>query len=128
MTYATLLFDRNAARDGVAANTFQNIGVMTGLYQAAQCVGAILIAPLIKRFPIRTVLSVAVLTFGVLAAILLIVDAATGGTFKPAGASGNSASYFGNPKVGGVIGVYAITGIAYVRDCLADRTHARRGW
>ena len=43
-----------------------------------QCVGAILIAPLVKQFPTRTVLSAAVFAFGLMTAILLIVDAATG--------------------------------------------------
>lgn len=45
--------------------------------QAAQCVGAILIAPLIKKFPTRTILSSAIL-FGLTSIILLIVDAAIG--------------------------------------------------
>ena len=76
---------------------------MTGLYQATQCVGAILIAPLAKAYPIRSVLSMAVLVFGVLSAVLLIVDASTGGRFKTASESGNSAAPYGNPNVGGVI-------------------------
>lgn len=45
-----------------------------------QCVGAILIAPLVKQFPTRTVLASAVFGFGLMTAILLIVDAATGGS------------------------------------------------
>jgi hypothetical protein len=47
-----------------------------------QCVGSIIVAPLIKKFPTRSVLSVAVLTFGLISAILLIVDAGTGGVMK----------------------------------------------
>lgn len=43
-----------------------------------QCVGAILIAPLIKQFPTRPVLGSAVFGFGLMTAVLLIVDAATG--------------------------------------------------
>ncbi|KAJ3548438.1 hypothetical protein NMY22_g1271 [Coprinellus aureogranulatus] len=40
------------------ANTFTKLGAAQGLNQAAQCVGAILIAPLVKKWPTRTVLSV----------------------------------------------------------------------
>lgn len=47
-----------------------------------QCVGSILIAPLIKRFPTRSVLASAIMVFGLLTAILMIVDAATGGKIK----------------------------------------------
>jgi hypothetical protein len=54
--------------------------------QAAQCVDAILIAPLIKKWPTRTVLTAAILLFGLMTVILLIVDAATGGKIQPKGA------------------------------------------
>lgn len=47
--------------------------------------GAILIAPLVARFPTRSVLSVAVLVFGLMTTILLIVDAATGGSIRQPG-------------------------------------------
>jgi uncharacterized membrane protein len=58
--------------------TRQLVGAAQGVNQAAQCVGAIMIAPLVKRWPTRTVLSFAILTFGLMTTILLIVDAATG--------------------------------------------------
>lgn len=54
------------------------VGAAQGLNQAAQCVGAILIAPLVKKWPTRTVLSVGITLFAVMTALLLIVDAATG--------------------------------------------------
>lgn len=54
------------------------VGAAQGLNQAAQCVGAILIAPLVKRWPTRTVLSAAIFLFALMTALLLIVDAATG--------------------------------------------------
>jgi hypothetical protein len=53
------------------------VGAAQGINQAAQCVGAILIAPMIKQWPTRTVLSAAILFFGLMTTILLIVDAAT---------------------------------------------------
>ena len=54
------------------------VGAAQGVNQAAQCVGAILIAPLIKRWPTRSVLAGAIFLFGVMTVILLIVDASTG--------------------------------------------------
>lgn len=64
-------------------NTFERIGLLTALNQTFQCIGSILIAPLIKRYPTKNVLSTAIVVFGLLTAILLIVDAATGGRIKP---------------------------------------------
>lgn len=47
--------------------------------------GSILIAPLIRRFPTRTVLAASVMFFGLLTAILMIADAGTGGSIKKPG-------------------------------------------
>ncbi len=38
----------------------------------------------VKRYPTKNVLACAILIFGVCSALLLIIDAATGGTFMPA--------------------------------------------
>ncbi|KAF8512623.1 hypothetical protein BU17DRAFT_96156 [Hysterangium stoloniferum] len=78
----TLASDRFAS-----ARTFTKLGAAQGINQAAQCVGAILIGPLVKRWPTRSVLSVAIFVFALMTTILLIVDAGTGGKIKPAGAS-----------------------------------------
>jgi hypothetical protein len=43
-----------------AANTFTKLGAAQALNQSMQCVGAILIAPLVRKFPTRTVLAAAV--------------------------------------------------------------------
>ncbi len=78
--------------------TFQRVGILTGLNQAFQCVGSILIAPLIKRYPTKNVLAGAVLIFGVMSSVLLILDAATGGKFVPRDRehSPNDFSYYGH--------------------------------
>lgn len=55
------------------------LAILQGLNQAFQCVGSIAIAPLIKRFPTRTVLAASIAMFGVLSAIIIIVDVSTGG-------------------------------------------------
>ncbi|KAI5803979.1 major facilitator superfamily domain-containing protein [Peziza echinospora] len=92
-----------------ATNAFEKLGVLQGLNQAFQCVGAILIAPLIKRWPTRTVLAVAVSIFGILTAVLLIVDASTGGKIKVPGGKVTYGSW--NPNA--LFPIYCSTGIAY---------------
>jgi hypothetical protein len=58
--------------------TPSTVGAAQGINQAAQCVGAILIAPLVKKWATRSVLSGAIFVFALMTTILLIVDAATG--------------------------------------------------
>lgn len=110
---ATNRYDYDAELNGTPSITFERVGLLQGLNQAFQCVGSILIAPLIKRFPTKNVLSIAILVFGVFTAVLLIVDAATGGTLKPAGAESDDFSYYGDYNTDGIIPIYCITGIAY---------------
>jgi MFS family permease len=63
-------------------NRYAKMGVLTGLNYAAQGIGSIIISPLIKRLPTRYVLCAAVILFSVVSAMILIVDAATGGIVK----------------------------------------------
>lgn len=65
-------------RHVVSCSSISSVGAATGLNQAAQCVGAILIAPLIKSWPTRTVLAFSIFTFALMTTLLLIVDAGTG--------------------------------------------------
>jgi len=67
------------------ASTFSSLGILQGLNQAFQCVGSIAIAPLIKRFPTRSVLAASIAMFGVLSAIIIIVDVSTGGKIPQGG-------------------------------------------
>ncbi|KAI1923668.1 hypothetical protein LOZ12_000127 [Ophidiomyces ophidiicola] len=114
---ATNRYDYEALRNKSPARTFERVGLLTGLNQAFQCVGSILIAPLIKRFQTKNVLSASMFVFGILSAILLIIDAATGGTFVPASFRKkhpkNDFHYYGNYNTDGMIPIYSITGIAY---------------
>lgn len=99
---------------GTPKKTFERVGLLQGLNQAFQCVGAILIAPLIKRWPTRLVLSCAIVMFGLLTAILLIVDAATGGRIRPSSITDDEDfSYYGDYNTDGMIPIYTIAGIAY---------------
>ncbi|KAF9445895.1 MFS general substrate transporter [Macrolepiota fuliginosa MF-IS2] len=93
-----------------ASNTFSKLGAAQGVNQAAQCVGAILIAPLIKRWPTRTVLSGAIILFGLMTMILLIVDAATGGKMKPSSAK---AAIYGDWNPNLIFVVWTLAGISY---------------
>ena len=114
---ATKRYDFEAFKAGTSSSSFEKIGLLTGLNQAFQCVGSILIAPLIKRYPTRLVLSVAIFVFGLFTAILLVVDAGTGGyiqpsTFKAAGKKSNY-FYYGSYNTNGIIPIFCITGIVY---------------
>ncbi|RYN37983.1 hypothetical protein AA0113_g6471 [Alternaria arborescens] len=93
--------------------TFQRVGVLTGLNQAFQCVGSILIAPLIKRYPTKNVLACAVLIFALMSSLLLILDAATGGKFAPRGWPEDDFSYYGDYNTDAMIPIYCVCGIVY---------------
>jgi MFS family permease len=114
---ATNRYDYDARQTKSVARTFERVGLLTGLNQAFQCVGSILVAPLVKRFATKNVLSTAILVFGLLTAILLIVDAATGGSIKPKDWSKTHKSddfgYYGDYNTDGIIPIYCIAGIAY---------------
>ncbi|KAF8154282.1 major facilitator superfamily domain-containing protein [Crassisporium funariophilum] len=101
----TLATDRFASK-----LTFTKLGAAQGVNQAAQCVGAILIAPLIKKFPTRSVLAGAIFLFGIMTVILLVVDAATGGKMKAAGAKKPSYGDW-NPNL--IFVVWTLSGISY---------------
>jgi MFS family permease len=70
------------ANERFTTSRYEKIAILTGLNYAAQGVGSIAIAPLVKRMPIRTVLFAAVLMFGVVSAMIMIIDSTTGGMPK----------------------------------------------
>ncbi|MCJ1366633.1 hypothetical protein MMC16_005763 [Acarospora aff. strigata] len=114
---ATNRYDFDASTRKTTAITFERLGLLTGLNQAFQCVGSIIIAPLVRRYPTKNVLSAAILVFGLLSAVLLILDASTGGRIRPADWSKthheDDYSYYGNYNTNGMIPIYCFTGIAY---------------
>jgi MFS family permease len=115
---ATNRYDFDAWRNDTDSRTFERVGLLTGLNQAFQCVGSILIAPLIKRFPTKNVLACAILIFGVMASLLLIVDAGTGGRFKPSDwedthPDEDDFGYYGSYNTNGMIPIYCVSGITY---------------
>lgn len=114
---ATNKYDYESWLHNTPSRTFERVGLLTGLNQACQCVGSILIAPLIKRWPTKAVLACAIIIFAFMSALLLIVDAATGGRFKPNQWRSNhdeeDFGYYGSYNPNGIIPIYCISGIAY---------------
>ncbi|WEW56260.1 hypothetical protein PRK78_001699 [Emydomyces testavorans] len=114
---ATNRYDYDAFKAHTPPKTFERVGLLSGLNQACQCIGSILIAPLVRRAAPKMVLAVSVLVFGLFTALLLILDASTGGTFVPAEYRKNHPSmdfhYYGRYNTDGMIPIYCVTGIAY---------------
>nr|XP_036587187.1 uncharacterized protein CTRU02_02960 [Colletotrichum truncatum]KAF6797918.1 hypothetical protein CTRU02_02960 [Colletotrichum truncatum] len=114
---ATNRYDYESIVNKTDSRTFERLALLQGLNQAAQCVGSIIIAPLVKRFPTKNVLACAIFIFGLCSAILLILDAATGGTFVPEAYRENHPknewSYYGKYPNDAIIPIYTISGIAY---------------
>ncbi|KAL2182221.1 hypothetical protein L209DRAFT_697329 [Thermothelomyces heterothallicus CBS 203.75] len=112
---ATNRYDHEAAVNGTPSRTFERVGLLTGLNQACQCIGSILIGPLVKRYPTKNVLACAIVIFGACSALLLIIDAATGGTFMPAASRTNQHDHghYGNYNTDVMIPVYCVCGIVY---------------
>jgi MFS family permease len=114
---ATNRYDDLARKTKTPAKTFERVGLLTGLNQAFQCVGSILIAPLVRRYPTKNILSVAIFVFAIFSALLLIMDAATGGTILPDGFkethSDHDFSYYGDYNTDGMIPIYSVCGVVY---------------
>jgi MFS family permease len=116
ITLATNRYDQDSYIHGIKSRTFEKVGLLSGLNQASQCIGSILIAPLIKRWPTRTVLSISIFIFGIFTAILMIIDSSTGGFIKPKDfkeKNKNDFSYYGKYSTDIIIPIYCITGITY---------------
>ena len=116
ITLATNRFDQDAAKSRTPAHTFEKVGYVAGLNQALQCCGSILVAPLIKHLPTRTVLAIAIFVFAIFTAILIVLDSATGGYIKPKNLNSTNRtdfSYYGHYNSDWIIFIFGVTGIAY---------------
>ncbi|KAK1228162.1 hypothetical protein PQX77_008795 [Marasmius sp. AFHP31] len=101
----------NLANERFGDARYTKIGILTGLNYAMQCVGSIIVAPLIKKYPTRSVLSTAVFIFGLISAILLVVDAATDGKMK--WNTPNKQTRYGTWNPNGLFPIYIISGVSY---------------
>ena len=75
---------RGLAIDRLTADgyrVYEYTGYLDGFQAAAQCLGCILVGPLIRYFHIRTVLAGAVFTWALIASLVMIIEKANGGTF-----------------------------------------------
>lgn len=70
------------ANERFGGSRYEKLGLLTGLNYAAQGIGSIAIAPLVKRLPMRVILAGAVIAFAIISAMIMIVDATTGGKIK----------------------------------------------
>lgn len=71
---ALMIKQRYGTRAGVTS-----WGTISAINLAMQCAGSVLIAPLIARFQVKSVLAVAIWAFAILVSIGIILEAATGG-------------------------------------------------
>lgn len=75
------------AADGFSATTaFALLGALQGANQAAQCVGSILVAPLVAKAATNRVQAASVWGLGLMSITLIALEAATGGTLTKKGA------------------------------------------
>ncbi|RAL12175.1 uncharacterized protein BO97DRAFT_470401 [Aspergillus homomorphus CBS 101889] len=110
-------YDYDAFLDHTTAKTFERVGLMYGLKLFAQGVGATIITPLRQRVSSRMTLVLTVLLFGLINAMLLIIDACTGGTIVPDSFVGHHPKqefhYYGDYGTNVLIPVYSLAGVAY---------------
>jgi MFS family permease len=79
ITLATNRYDQDAYETKTETRTFEKIGLLIGVNQASQCIGSILIGPLIKRWQTQVVLSATIFIFALSTTVFMIIDSATGG-------------------------------------------------
>ena len=116
ITLATNSYDQDAYARHVSTSTFERVGLLVGLNQASQCIGSVLIGPLIKRWRTQVVLAVTIFVFAVATAIFMILDATTGGKIKPADFNPqhkNDFSYYGKYHTDAIIPIYCLSGITF---------------
>ena len=116
ITLATNSYDQEAYTHSTSTHTFERVGLLVGLNQASQCIGSVLIGPLIKRWRTQVVLSVTIFIFAIATAIFMIVDAANGGKIKPADfvpQNKNDFSYYGKYHTDIIIPIYCLSGITF---------------
>ena len=116
VTLATNRYDQDAHKAHSLTHTFERVGLLVGLNQAAQCIGSGLIGPLVKRWPTQIVLSVTIFVFALSTGIFMIVDVATGGYMKPrdfAPAHKSDFRYYGKYHTDMIIPIYCLSGITF---------------
>ena len=93
-------YDRDSTLAGDTNRTFALSTLQSGLYAATQCVGAIVMAPLVRRVHFRHLLASGAAIMSVMAIAVIVLDAATGGRAPSGGEDGNSGEPLGHPSAG----------------------------
>ncbi|KAG5461465.1 MAG: hypothetical protein BJ554DRAFT_6337, partial [Olpidium bornovanus] len=86
--------------------------IMLSINYACQCLGSLLVSPLVKRFGTHVVLSRSIVAFALIVLVVPIMELATGGGFQSG--LGNEKTYSPgnwNPLI--LFAIYPITGIFY---------------
>eukprot|EP01038_Epipyxis_sp_PR26KG_P015649 gene15649-21160_t len=115
-TVRALAIDRFTAQN-YPVYTYQ--GYLDGFNSTAQCVGSILIGPLMRFFPLKKVLFMAMILFAVISSLVMIIEKASGGTFPTHCTSHNglppvcTGAKAGNWNPSGIIPIFVFAGIPY---------------
>ena len=117
MLYKFSLETMNACLSGIVLNRVKtNSGVMwadiQGLNLLGQCIGTLLIGPFVKRFHASSVLSISILSFGIIAASIPLLEAFTGGKIPQNFGSKNSL-YWGTWNPVYIFPIFSTCGILH---------------
>ena len=96
----TRQYDRDSALASDPNRTFYLTALQSGLYAATQCVGAIVMAPLVRRVHFRYLLAAGAAIMSTMAIVVIALDAATGGRAPSGDEDGNSAGPLGHSSAG----------------------------
>ncbi|KAJ3040153.1 hypothetical protein HDV00_011373 [Rhizophlyctis rosea] len=99
------------ALERLTVNTFMYNGYLDGFNQAAQCIGSIVVAPLVRHFHTRTVLGSAIIGFALISSLAMIIEAATGGKVPQQSPTGKAIA--GSWDARGVIPIFVFAGITH---------------
>lgn len=116
ITLATNRYDHDAHHSRTSTRTFEHVGLLIGLNQASQCIGSMLVGPLIKHWRTQTVLAVTIFIFGLSTAIFMIIDASTGGYIKPSDFESQNNydfPYYGKYDTDIIIPIYCVSGMTF---------------
>ena len=92
---------------------------MDGFNAATQCIGSIIVGPLMNIFPIKTVLSYALLVFAIISMLIMCIEKANGGTFPTSCVTTGllppvcTGAVAGNWNPVGIIPIFVFSGIPF---------------
>lgn len=104
--FMTMANERFEPRD-----RYQKMAILTGLNYATQGLGSIIISPLVKHCPTRSVLSIGSVLFALVSAGVLVIDAVTGGAIKFN--TPNNETKYGNWDPNLLFPIFTLAGLSY---------------